>query len=108
MDVGLLTQIAWVLTLPVLVLLAVVLTQVVFLLHTALDFLNLLRYEVAPTLRELRLTATHVEELSQKTVSGVRQLEPAVGKSVAVVRHGVGSLVEGIMQSFKAQGGNPR
>lgn len=102
-----LIRVSWIVLIPVGVLLSMVLYKVFTLLQGLVEFLSLARYELTPALRDVRLTAEHVEVLSAKAVSSVRSVEhgvsatgPAIksaGRSVAV---GVESFWRGLKQAF--------
>jgi hypothetical protein len=76
--------------------LLVILVQVVFLLYGVLDCLTLLRYELLPALKDVRLTAAHVQDMSGRASSGVHLLEKGINTS----RHGVSAFLSGVKRSF--------
>jgi len=77
---------------PVGLLLAVVLYKLVMLLSLVYQFLSIAQYELAPTLRDLRSTATHVEALSAKAVAGVETVERGIEQTRPVIEKGVKNL----------------
>jgi len=102
-----LIRIGWILLIPVGVLLSLVLYKLAMLLHELLGFLTIARYELAPAIKDLRLTAEHVEVLSSKAVSSVQTMED--GAAVArtglqaagrELKAGAKSLWGGIRESF--------
>lgn len=102
-----LLRISWIVLIPVGVLLSMVLYQLVMLLHGLLDLLGLARYELMPALKDLRLTAEHVEALSRKAIEGVKTVEDSVSATGPALKSvgrnlatGVGSLLSGLKQSF--------
>jgi hypothetical protein len=113
-----LIRISWIVLIPVGVLLALVLYKLAMLLHSVLDFLTVARYELAPTLKDLRTTMEHVEEISARAASGAKTVErgvseagPALGRGVERVKDvtatvakglvtGVESLWQGVQQAF--------
>jgi hypothetical protein len=90
------TEYGWLIW-PIGVCLLVLLIECVLLAHSVLDCLTILRYELLPTLKDIRLTAAHVEDLSGRVVSGSELLQKGV-KSGQV---GVQALVAGLQKSFK-------
>lgn len=103
-----LIRVAWILLIPAGVLLSMVLYKLFVLLQGVLEFLTLARHELTPALRDLRLTAEHVETLSAKAVHNVKAVETSalsVGPLVRAVQHktlsGLGAVWRGIRHSFK-------
>jgi hypothetical protein len=102
-----LIRVSWIVLIPAGVLLSLVLYKLVMLLHGLLEFITLARYELTPAMKDLRLTAEHVEVLSAKAVEGVKTVEHSVastgpalksaGRDVVV---GVESFWSGLKQSF--------
>jgi hypothetical protein len=106
-ELGHLIRVSWIVLIPLGVLLSLVLYKLAMLLHSLLDFLTIARYELAPAIKDLRLTAEHVEVLSAKAVSGVKSVEEgisATGPALRAVKHdvvhGVESIWSGIRESF--------
>jgi hypothetical protein len=106
-ELGHLIRVSWIVLIPVGVLLSLVLYKLVFLLHSLVELLCLARYELTPALKDLRLTAEHVEVLSGKAVEGVRTVEsgiaatgPAIQSAKRSIVHGIESLLSGLKQSF--------
>ncbi|MDX2085631.1 MAG: hypothetical protein SFZ03_09615 [Candidatus Melainabacteria bacterium] len=100
-----LLAVCWILLIPIGVLLAIILYKIVFLLHTALEFFTLARFEAYPMLQDLRATAHHVEKLSGKVVAGVEAAEQAAQAAVPVVKQGassVGQQVRGLVDGVGA------
>ena len=102
-----LIRVAWIVLIPAGVLLSLVLYKLAMLLHGVLEFLTVARYELTPAIKDLRLTAEHVEVLSAKAVAGVRTVEegvtsagPALQSVGRKAMHGVGSLLRGLTQTF--------
>lgn len=102
-----LIRVSWIVLIPVGVLLSLVLYKLAMLLHAVLDLATLARYELTPAMRDLRLTAEHVELLSAKAVSGMQSVEegvaatgPAIRGGVETVKAGVESFWAGLRQSF--------
>jgi len=102
-----LIRVAWIVLVPGGVLLCLVLYKLTMLLHGLVEFLTLARYEMAPALKDLRLTAENVEILSSKAVSSVRTVEHRVSSTVPAIRSagrdlasGVESFWRGIKYSF--------
>lgn len=102
-----LIRVSWIVLIPVGVLLTLVLYKLAMLLHSLLDFLNIARYELAPAIKDLRLTAEHIEVLSTKAVSGVKTVEqglsatgPALQSARKNVVLGVESFWQGLQTSF--------
>jgi hypothetical protein len=103
-----LIRVAWILLIPAGLLLSMVLYKLFVLLQGLLEFLTLARHELTPAMRDLRLTAEHVEVLSAKAVSNVKAVETgalSVGPLVKAVQHktlsSIGALWRGLSQSFK-------
>lgn len=102
-----LVRVGWIVLIPAGVLLSLVLYKLAMLLHGLLEFLTLARYEVAPALKDLRLTAEHVESLSAKAVAGVQSVEHGVAATGPALRSarqelavGLQSFFSGLKQSF--------
>jgi len=102
-----LLRVSWIVLIPAGVLLSLVLYKLMMLLHSLLEFLTLARYELTPALKDVRLTAEHVELLSSKAVEGVKTVQtgvaatgPAIksaGRDIAV---GLESFWSGLKESF--------
>lgn len=100
-----LAKVAWIILIPVGLLLTMVLFKLAFLLHTVSDFVGVARYELIPLLRELQQTSTHLETLSAKVVAsvesvekGVHAIKPTLSKGLGVLREKLGvttSLLSG-------------
>ncbi len=109
-----LIRVSWILLIPVGVLLVMVLYKLVMLLHSVSEFLTLAQYELSPAIKDLRLTAAHVETISAKAASsveaverGIQSTKPAIDKGVHSVRAfphalkvGIESLMNGLKNSF--------
>lgn len=102
-----LVRVSWIVLIPAGVLLSMVLYKLAMLLHGLLDFLTLARYELTPALKDLRLTAEHVETLSAKAVAGVKTVEsgvastgPAIRTAGRTITRGIESVWDGIRNSF--------
>jgi hypothetical protein len=103
-----LIRVAWILLIPAGVLLSMVLYKLFVLLQGLLEFVTLARHELTPAMRDLRLTAEHVEVLSAKAVHNIKAVESSalsVGPLVRAVQNktlsGLGALWRGFSQSFK-------
>jgi hypothetical protein len=70
-----LVNVAWVLLIPVGVLLALVLYKVLALLQAGLEFVTIARYDVVPMLKEVRETLVHVEAVTSRVSGAVQQVE---------------------------------
>lgn len=102
-----LLRVSWIVLIPAGVLLSMVLYKLAMLLHGLVEFLTLARYELAPALKDVRMTAEHVEALSARAVAGVKSVESGVaatgpalrsaGREVAI---GLESFWNGIRHSF--------
>jgi hypothetical protein len=92
------TELNWLLW-PIGVCLLILLVQCVLLAYGLLDCLTILRYELLPMLKDIRLTAAHVEDISQRVVSGSDLLKKGVSSS----RVGLQALVAGINRSFQSR-----
>lgn len=102
-----LVRVSWIVLIPAGVLMSMVLYKLVMLLHGLLDFLTLARYELTPALKDLRLTAEHVETLSAKAVASVRSVEhgvastgPAIKSAGRTLTKGLESFWSGLTSSF--------
>lgn len=102
-----LLRVSWIVLIPAGVLLSMVLYKLAMLLHGLVEFLTLARYELAPALKDVRLTAEHVEALSSRAAAGVKSVEsgvaatgPALKAVSREIRHGFQSIWNGITQSF--------
>jgi len=102
-----LIRVSWIVLIPAGVLLSLVLYKLVMLLHGLLEFITLARYELTPAMKDIRLTAEHVEVLSAKAVEGVKTVEhsvyatgPALKSAGREVVVGVESFWSGLKQSF--------
>lgn len=116
--IGNLVQINLLILVPVGVLLVMLLYKLVMLLHSLSEFLSIARYELSPAIKDLRLTASHVETLSAKAVASVESVErgveatrPVIGKGVENVRQvsedirsGLFALLGGLRRSFTRGG----
>ncbi len=87
-----LIMVSWILLIPVGVLLIIALFKLVFILHGLGEFQSLARYELYPTLKDLRQVAHRAEILSEKAVTGVTALEKGMEKGAEIASHGVGKL----------------
>ena len=102
-----LIRVAWIVLVPGGVLLCLVLYKLAMLLHGVLEFVTLARYEMAPAMKDLRLTAEHVEVLSAKAVNGVRTVERGVNTTIPAIQSagrevalGFESFWSGLKHSF--------
>jgi hypothetical protein len=82
---------------PVGLCLLVLLVQLVFILASVLECLTLIRYEILPALKDVRLTAAHVEDLSGRVATGGQVLH----QSIRSGRFGVQALVSGLGRAFR-------
>jgi hypothetical protein len=82
---------------PLGVCLLVLLVQLIMLAYGALDCLTIMRYELLPVMKDLRLTVAHVEDLSGRMITGTNLIQQGVKSG----RHGVQALVAGLKKSFK-------
>jgi len=78
-----LIRVAWVLLIPVGALLVMVLYQLVMFLFTLTDLVSLARFEVVPTLKNVRLSSGHAEVISGKAVDGVNAVQKGVDSVIA-------------------------
>ncbi len=90
--IGTLIQLNLVLLVPVVIFLALVLYQVLRLLTTVSGFVSMAQYELSPALKDVRLTAGHVETLSAKAVGGVNSIEKGVEATGPVLKEGVDTM----------------
>ena len=104
-----LIQISWIVLIPVGVLLAMVLYKLFILLHELQELSTIARYEIAPAIKDLRLTAEHVELLTAKAVNSVKSMEdgvsgvkPALQGGVDKIKTGVSSVWHGLINSFSS------
>ena len=102
-----LIRISWIVLIPAGVLLSLVLYKLAMLLHGLVEFLTIARYELAPAIKDLRLTAENVERLSEKAVSGVQSVQDGVAATGPALRSagrevviGAESLWNGLKASF--------
>jgi hypothetical protein len=109
--------VTWILLIPVGVLLAITLYNLATLLYDVKNFLNVVRYEMSPVMKELRLTAEHLESISAKAASsvdslekGVNSVKPLMGKGADKlkdlshnVQDGVASLFGGLKRSLQTR-----
>jgi hypothetical protein len=102
-----LIRVSWIVLIPAGVLLSLVLYKLMMLLHGLLDFLTLARYELTPALKDVRLTAEHVELLSAKAVEGVKTVESGVAATGPAIKSagrdmmvGLESFWSGLRESF--------
>lgn len=102
-----LLRVSWIVLIPAGVLLSMVLYKLAMLLHGLVEFLTLARYELAPALKDVRLTAEHVEALSSRAAAGVKTVESGVAATGPVLRtvgreisSGFQSVWNGITRSF--------
>ncbi|WP_373532419.1 hypothetical protein [Vampirovibrio sp.] len=102
-----LLRVSWIVLIPAGVLLSMVLYKLAMLLHGLVEFLTLARYELAPALKDVRLTAEHVEALSARTLNGVKSVEnsvaatgPALRTVGREIRYSAQSLWRGVVKSF--------
>lgn len=102
-----LLRVSWIVLIPAGVLLSMVLYKLAMLLHGLVEFLTLARYELAPALKDVRLTAEHVEALSSRAANSVKTVEngvaatgPALKAVGREIQYGLQSVWSGIMQSF--------
>ena len=103
-----LVRVSWIVLIPVGVLLALVLYKLAMLLNALLEFVSLAKYELTPTMQDLRLTAEHVEAISRKASHGVDRFEQGVaatGPAMQSVKQrvliGAQSLLGGLKQAFR-------
>lgn len=106
------TMLCWLLLVPVAVLLGIVLYKIAFFLHGLSEFMTMARYEIYPTLKDLRLIADRAEVLSAKALNtaeafenGVHAAERGVDKVKNISESllgGVGTLAIGIGKAIFA------
>lgn len=77
-----LIQVAWILLIPVGLLLALVLYKVVSLLSVALELSTMARYEIYPTLKNVHRISDRLDAMSAKVSDGV----DTVGKALEKVK----------------------
>ena len=94
-----LIRVAWIVLIPGGVLLCMVLYKLAMLLHGLVEFLTLARYEMAPALKDIRLTAENVEALSAKARHGVQSVEDRVSATVPAIRSAGRDIAAGL-ESF--------
>ncbi len=104
---GYLIRTSWLVLIPVGLMLVLVLYNLMRLIHSVLDLLSHAKYELTPAMKDVRLTAEHVELLSRKAVDSVQSVEdgihatgPVIQSARNKVRAGFESLVVGLQQSF--------
>lgn len=97
-----------VLLVPVVVALLVVLFKAAFFIHSLSDFLRIVSYEFLPIVKELRLFVDHLQEIGERTASGVREVShywqntiPWIQKGFNKVKTGTLSVVGGLKRSYK-------
>jgi hypothetical protein len=102
-----LIRVAWIVLIPGGVLLCMVLYQLTMLLLGLVEFLTVARYELAPAMKDIRLTAENVEVLSTKAVHGVKSVQntmsatvPALQLARREVALSLESFWSGLKQSF--------
>lgn len=109
-----LVRVSWIVLIPVGVLLTMVLYKLLMLLQSVSQFLTLAQYELSPAMKDIRLTAAHVETISAKAAHsmesverGIQNTKPAIERGMHSVRelpnnirHGVASLFSGLRHSF--------
>ena len=87
-----LIRVSWILLIPIGVLLAVVLYKLAVILHGASEFMSIARYELYPTIKDLRKVAGNAEILSDKAVSGAEVVEKGLGIAEKAAERGVDNL----------------
>ena len=95
------------LLIPVVVALMVVLFQAVFLLQSTSELLTVVRYELFPIIKELRLTVDHVENISRRASDGLRdvsdslkQVKPMLQNGLVNAKLGTKALLSGLKRSL--------
>lgn len=95
------------LLIPVVVALMVVLFQAVFLLQSTSELLTVVRYELFPIIKELRLTVDHIENISRRASDGLRdasdslrQVKPMLKNSMTNAKLGTKALLSGLKRSI--------
>jgi Flp pilus assembly protein TadB len=81
---------------PIVLCVLVLLVQLVFLLYSVLDCMTLIRYELLPALKDVRLTASHMEDLSATMVNSTQLL----GQGLKSGRSGLSALYVGLKRAF--------
>lgn len=89
-----LVRVSWYLLIPIALLLGIVLYKLAFIAHGVSEFLTLARYELYPTLKDLRQVASNVEVLSAKAVHGAETIE----KGLETAGRGVESVASGVKE----------
>lgn len=97
-----------VLLVPVVVGLLLVLFKLAFLLHSTQQLLTVASYEMAPLVKQLRLVVDHLEDIGQRTSSGVQEIGnsihqagPLLKRGMGQVRLGASALLTGLSRSFQ-------
>lgn len=86
-----------VLLIPVTVAFIVVLFKLAFLIHSTSEFLTFAANELSPVLKDIRLLATHFEEIGQRASSAVKDIGNVVSQTTPLVKQGANKLVNNIL-----------
>jgi len=70
--------VSWILLIPIGVLTAIVLAKLMFILHGVSEFMTLSRYELYPTLKDLRTVAERADALSEKALNASQSIERGI------------------------------
>jgi predicted PurR-regulated permease PerM len=88
----LLWNIVLMLLIPVVVLMVVLLVQVVMIAAGVKNLLHTVQYEIMPVIKELRLTAEHLEAISAKAASSVESVQRGLQATGPMLKQGASSL----------------
>lgn len=102
-EVDTLVRVAWIVLIPVGVLLALVLYQTLCLLQSVTELAAMARYEVLPALKDLREVAAHTQVLSKQAVTGLetaKQAGPMLGRKVSEGVQVVQGALCGLLKSI--------
>jgi hypothetical protein len=95
------------LMIPVIVGVMVVLFQLAFLIHSTSEFLTFASYELGPMVKDIRQMVGHLEEIGERTSSGVQELgnnlqhaAPILQRGLSRFKIGTSALISGITRSF--------
>lgn len=83
-----LIMVAWLLLIPVGLLLALLLYKLVQLLAAGLEFLTIARYDIYPMVKDLRATAAHVEGVTGRVAKSMASAEQALHAAMPKVKEG--------------------
>lgn len=94
-----LVRISWVLLIPLGLLLVAILYKTTLLLNELLQSMILIRYEVTPIVKEVRLMAENMETLSAKALQTVDSVEKGVHSGVNAISS-TGKQIQESSRSF--------